>query len=92
MNRIFGLCGFWNRGRREQIIKLIKERLPKDYLIEEIGFWVAEKMFSNRELYSMYVVIAHKTKGYSVDYSYWKFRDSGYYWFDLEENKTNFGK
>lgn len=82
----FGLVGFWNRKKRMLMIELLEQKLPKNYFIEEIGWFTAREI--EKGVYEVYTKIAHLDRAKRVRGDYWDYRTNGNTIFDLETNKV----
>jgi len=79
---------YWNLIARRKVRLLLQKKIPKDLVIEEISFFTANRVYKN--VYRIYVQLAHKTKGFDVEKDYWDWRTNGNILIDLDTFKTNF--
>jgi hypothetical protein len=87
---MFGLLGFWNSKKRNEIRRMIKSKLPKGYFIERISWCTAEKIEKGvYEVYSKIAIYDREKRLFSSNY--WSYRDNGRGVFDLLKNKFRTG-
>ncbi len=79
--------GFWSKKEKEKVIKIIKKGLPKNIIIEEIGFFTAKK--ERKNVYEIYVRIADKNKRHDLKYDRWEYRTNGTFRFDIKKMETD---
>ena len=89
LTSLFGLNGFWNRGKRKQITKMINKSLPNKYVIQKINWFTSSLIDYKTQTYTVYIEIKNDCIREVDRIHYWDQRDNGCFRFDLEINKHN---